>query len=365
VAAEPNFHFYAVTPLPFGRDGANKQTGQPLTSLDVCAQAGARCRAAQLAARAAHAAALTGGLGGSASPAPGQEWISWLGTEMPVSAGECRALSHPPSTHQHTCTDSPHPPLPLSVPGCSHSPFLLHLFAAPLQLFTFLLAGYETTSLALSYALYLLAQHPQHQQRIMEASVELIFPAFVCPRGAGRRRRGPGGGATLHSKTLHGVVLGLLEAGATPLPTLVPCVPVLPREQEVDALGGAEPAYEDLAGLQYTEAALQEAMRLYPPVSSFLALVSSTCAAALRDRCCGVAAQRGAGSGAVLWRGRAGELACAARLACRLSDVTRLFVAFLQAREPRSGGVDLLLGDGSKTSLPGESSLSGPAARSS
>ncbi|EFN55197.1 hypothetical protein CHLNCDRAFT_134405 [Chlorella variabilis] len=86
------------------------------------------------------------------------------------------------------------------------------------QLFTFLLAGYETTSLALSYALYLLAQHPEHQRRIQQAS------------GA----RGPA---------------------------------------EVDALGQRELVYEDLAKLPYTEAAFQESMRLYPPVSSLIALV--------------------------------------------------------------------------------------------
>jgi hypothetical protein len=48
-AGEFNHCCTAVAPLLYCcRDGVNKQTGQPLTSLDVCAQAGARCCAAQL-----------------------------------------------------------------------------------------------------------------------------------------------------------------------------------------------------------------------------------------------------------------------------------------------------------------------------
>jgi hypothetical protein len=54
---------------------------------------------------------------------------------------------------------------------------------SPGQLFTFLLAGYETTSLALSYALYLLAQHPHHQQLIMEASAGGSGWVCVSERG--------------------------------------------------------------------------------------------------------------------------------------------------------------------------------------
>ncbi|KAL4858882.1 Cytochrome P450 3A12 [Chlorella vulgaris] len=99
------------------------------------------------------------------------------------------------------------------------------------QLFTFLLAGYETTSVALSFSLYLLALHPEHQQRVM---------------------------------------------------------------QEVDAFGGRELGYADLASCPYIEAVFQESMRLYPPVSALLAL----------------------------------------------------------AREPKQGGVDLVLGDGSTMHLP-------------
>ncbi|KAL4428351.1 hypothetical protein ABPG75_002440 [Micractinium tetrahymenae] len=81
------------------------------------------------------------------------------------------------------------------------------------QLFTFLLAGYETTSLALSYTLYLLAKHPDIQRRARE---------------------------------------------------------------EVDALGEGVIAYEDLPKLAYTEACFLEAMRMYPPVSSLLALAGSS-----------------------------------------------------------------------------------------
>lgn len=77
------------------------------------------------------------------------------------------------------------------------------------QLFTFLLAGYETTSLALSYTLYLLAKHPDIQQR---------------------------------------------------------------ARAELDALGEGPIAYEDLSKLPYTEACFLEAMRMYPPVSALLAL---------------------------------------------------------------------------------------------
>jgi hypothetical protein len=54
--------------------------------------------------------------------------------------------------------------------ACCHQPPI----AAPLlQLFTFLLAGYETTSVALSFSLYLLALHPEHQQRVMQVSSAL------------------------------------------------------------------------------------------------------------------------------------------------------------------------------------------------
>jgi cytochrome P450 len=72
---------------------------------------------------------------------------------------------------------------------------------------TFLLAGQETTSLALTWTWYLLSQHPAARQRL---------------------------------------------------------------EQEIDsALGGRPPEYADLANLPYTRMVVDEAMRLYPPAWGF------------------------------------------------------------------------------------------------
>lgn len=76
-------------------------------------------------------------------------------------------------------------------------------------------AGYETTSVALSYALYEMARHPAVQQQL---------------------------------------------------------------QAEVDAFGrrDKEPNYADLSAFPYTEAVFQEGMRLHPPVTPFIALVSPT-----------------------------------------------------------------------------------------
>jgi cytochrome P450 len=72
---------------------------------------------------------------------------------------------------------------------------------------TFLLAGQETTSLALTWTWYLLSQHPQARQRL-EAEID-------------------------------------------------------------DVLGDRPPQYSDLANLQYTRMVIDEAMRLYPPAWGF------------------------------------------------------------------------------------------------
>src|SRR3954471_8471247 len=72
---------------------------------------------------------------------------------------------------------------------------------------TFLLAGQETTSLALTWTFYLLSQHPEIRERL---------------------------------------------------------------EAELDgALGGREPAYKDLPNLPFTRRVIDEAMRLYPPAWGF------------------------------------------------------------------------------------------------
>ncbi|KAL3142384.1 hypothetical protein ABBQ38_002720 [Trebouxia sp. C0009 RCD-2024] len=78
------------------------------------------------------------------------------------------------------------------------------------QAFTFILAGYETTSMALTYALYELARHPAIQQRVV---------------------------------------------------------------QEVDQFGRErEPQYGDLAHFPLIDAVLKEGMRLHPPVTPLIAL---------------------------------------------------------------------------------------------
>ena len=81
-------------------------------------------------------------------------------------------------------------------------------------------AGYETTSTAISYALYELARNPQVQQKL-QAEVD----------GFGRER---------------------------------------------------QPSYDDLSSFPYAEAVFSEGMRLHPPVTPFIALVllhPSTCPA--------------------------------------------------------------------------------------
>jgi cytochrome P450 len=71
------------------------------------------------------------------------------------------------------------------------------------EVMTLLLAGHETTALALSYSLYLLAQHPAAQQAL--------------------------------------------------------------RAELANVLGGRSPAYADLPRLPYTANVVKESMRLYPP----------------------------------------------------------------------------------------------------
>ena len=76
-------------------------------------------------------------------------------------------------------------------------------------------AGYETTSTAISYALYEIARDPEVQQRLQE---------------------------------------------------------------EVDCFGkDREPSLDDLASFPYAEAVFHEGMRLHPPVTPFIALVSILC----------------------------------------------------------------------------------------
>jgi cytochrome P450 len=72
------------------------------------------------------------------------------------------------------------------------------------EVVTFLVAGHETTAVALSWAWHLLAQHPAVEQR-------------------------------LHAEV-------------------------------ADVLGGRQPTMNDLANLRYTRMVLEESMRLYPPV---------------------------------------------------------------------------------------------------
>ncbi|XP_068249608.1 cytochrome P450 3A31-like [Palaemon carinicauda] len=80
--------------------------------------------------------------------------------------------------------------------------------------YLFVLAGYETTSNALSYAIHLLSVHPETQDLI---------------------------------------------------------------EREVrEACGDELPSYEDLAKLPYTEAVMCESMRMYPPITSFVTRKASS-----------------------------------------------------------------------------------------
>jgi cytochrome P450 len=82
------------------------------------------------------------------------------------------------------------------------------------EVMTFLLAGHESTSIVLTWAWYLLAQHPEVE-------------------------------ATLHA--------------------------------ELDeVLGGRLPDYADRSRLPYTEAVFQEALRLYPPIWSFARIATRT-----------------------------------------------------------------------------------------
>lgn len=84
----------------------------------------------------------------------------------------------------------------------------LHICA---QAFTFVLAGYETTSTAISYALYEIARNPLVQQKLQE-EVDM----FGCDR---------------------------------------------------------EPSFDDLSSFPYAEAVFLEGMRLHPPVTPFIALI--------------------------------------------------------------------------------------------
>ncbi|KAL3159373.1 hypothetical protein ABBQ38_009804 [Trebouxia sp. C0009 RCD-2024] len=84
----------------------------------------------------------------------------------------------------------------------------LHICA---QAFTFVLAGYETTSTAISYALYELARNPVVQSKL---------------------------------------------------------------QAEVDAFGRErQPSFDDLSSFPYAEAVFHEALRLHPPVTPFIALI--------------------------------------------------------------------------------------------
>jgi cytochrome P450 len=94
------------------------------------------------------------------------------------------------------------------------------------QSFTLMLAGYETTSLAISYALYELAKAPDLQARV---AAEV---AAVCANGGGEG----GGGGTRRL------------------------------------------AFADLGRLELTEAVFNEAMRMWPPVTPVLALAREAAA---------------------------------------------------------------------------------------
>jgi cytochrome P450 len=76
------------------------------------------------------------------------------------------------------------------------------------QVITFIGAGHETTALALTWTLYLLARHPEAEARV--------------------------------------------------------------RDELADVLGGRVPKTQDVPGLKFTRMAIQEALRLYPPVFALL-----------------------------------------------------------------------------------------------
>jgi cytochrome P450 len=72
------------------------------------------------------------------------------------------------------------------------------------EIFTFFIAGYETTATAMMWTFYLLCQHPEVERRL--------------------------------------------------------------RAEVNEVLGGRDPSYEDVAKLRYTSLVIHEAMRIYPPV---------------------------------------------------------------------------------------------------
>ncbi|KAJ9521033.1 hypothetical protein QJQ45_022752 [Haematococcus lacustris] len=142
------------------------------------------------------------------------------------------------------------------------------------QVFTFLLAGYETTAAALTFALYLLAANPEAQRKLqaeVDSQAHLLAP-----------RKGPSAAQELNGgdhKQGNGIMVAngagqakavLVQAKAAP--DLAPAIgPVLAEPVRAGQAGKPHMALssEELArSFPYTCAVVDEALRLYPSAAT-------------------------------------------------------------------------------------------------
>ncbi|KAJ9520728.1 hypothetical protein QJQ45_007591 [Haematococcus lacustris] len=142
------------------------------------------------------------------------------------------------------------------------------------QVFTFLLAGYETTAAALTFALYLLAANPEAQRKL-QAEVDGQAHLLAPPKGPSAAQELNGGdhkrgnGIKLANEAGQGKAV-LVQAKAAP--DMAPGIgPVLAEPGRAGQAGEPHMALssEELArSFPYTCAVVDEALRLYPSAAT-------------------------------------------------------------------------------------------------
>jgi cytochrome P450 len=154
------------------------------------------------------------------------------------------------------------------------------------EVMTFLLAGHETTTLALSWAFYLLSQHPEPEAKLHEEVDRLTGEKVVSMSAEShtfQTKECVGHPEISQSPTpANEAGMGHPSAMADPAQPKVSIPPYLrfasgrtghpstlghPNEVKPSS-GMGHPAFSDMSALTYTESVIKETMRLYPPAWS-------------------------------------------------------------------------------------------------